>query len=156
MSSSRQRFYAAGLALCVAGVACKGKSGSPTSQQNNKAGTNVKRPLESKIPLEAVAKRPRPGTSLPGAFAFSPDGKAITFLDSADKSLTRQLYQFDLATKKRSVVLDLKLEQGQSVARRLLETADVLVANFRPGVAERLGLGYEALGRHGSGEERSP
>jgi crotonobetainyl-CoA:carnitine CoA-transferase CaiB-like acyl-CoA transferase len=46
---------------------------------------------------------------------------------------------------KRSVVLDLKLEQGQSVARRLLETADVLVANFRPGVAERLGLGYEAL-----------
>ncbi len=46
---------------------------------------------------------------------------------------------------KRSVVLDLKSSQGLGVARRLARAADVLVENFRPGVAERLGIGYAAL-----------
>ena len=44
----------------------------------------------------------------------------------------------------RSLTLDLKKPEGQAVARRLLEGADVLVQNFRPGVMERLGLGWEA------------
>jgi crotonobetainyl-CoA:carnitine CoA-transferase CaiB-like acyl-CoA transferase len=44
----------------------------------------------------------------------------------------------------RSLTLDLKKPEGQAVARRLIEGADVLVQNFRPGVMERLGLGWEA------------
>ena len=44
----------------------------------------------------------------------------------------------------RSLTVDLKKPDGQAVARRLLEGADVLVQNFRPGVMERLGLGWEA------------
>ena len=44
---------------------------------------------------------------------------------------------------KRSMVLDLKSEAGLEVARRLVAKADVVVENFRPGVIERLGLGYE-------------
>jgi len=44
----------------------------------------------------------------------------------------------------RSLALDLKHPDGQAIARRLIEGADVLVQNFRPGVMERLGLGYEA------------
>jgi crotonobetainyl-CoA:carnitine CoA-transferase CaiB-like acyl-CoA transferase len=44
----------------------------------------------------------------------------------------------------RSVTLDLKTADGQGVARRLVEGADVLVQNFRPGVMERFGLGWEA------------
>ncbi len=44
---------------------------------------------------------------------------------------------------KRSMVLDLKSEAGLEVARRLIAKADVVVENFRPGVIERLGLGYE-------------
>ena len=36
-------------------------------------------------------------------------------------------------------------EQGKEIFRKLADTADVLVENFRPGVMERLGLGYEAL-----------
>ena len=44
----------------------------------------------------------------------------------------------------RSLALDLKHPDGQAVARRLIEGADVLVQNFRPGVMERLGLGWEA------------
>ena len=43
----------------------------------------------------------------------------------------------------RSVTLNLKSAKGLEVARRLVKTADVMVENFRPGVMDRLGLGYE-------------
>lgn len=46
---------------------------------------------------------------------------------------------------KESVVLDLKAEEDAAVLRELLRQADVLIANFRPGVLERLGFGTEAL-----------
>ncbi|HEV2034251.1 MAG TPA: CaiB/BaiF CoA-transferase family protein [Candidatus Dormibacteraeota bacterium] len=44
----------------------------------------------------------------------------------------------------RSLVLDLKSDVGREVALRLIATSDVVVANFRPAVMERLGLGYES------------
>ena len=43
---------------------------------------------------------------------------------------------------KRSIALNLKDPDGLAIARRLVETADVLVQNFRPGVMDRLGLGW--------------
>ncbi|MGH7421727.1 MAG: CaiB/BaiF CoA transferase family protein, partial [Candidatus Rokuibacteriota bacterium] len=43
---------------------------------------------------------------------------------------------------KRSIVLDLKTEEGKETVRRLLATADVFLESFRPGVAARLGVGY--------------
>ena len=46
---------------------------------------------------------------------------------------------------KRSLALDLRSEAGRGVFRRLVEEADVVVENFRPGVMERLGLSYEEL-----------
>lgn len=46
---------------------------------------------------------------------------------------------------KRSIAVDLKQDAGKEVLRRLVESADVLVENFRPGVMERLGVGYPAL-----------
>src|SRR5450830_1519695 len=46
---------------------------------------------------------------------------------------------------KKSVVLDLKKAEDLSVARQLASTADIVVENFRPGVADRLGIGYQAL-----------
>ena len=45
---------------------------------------------------------------------------------------------------KRSLTLDLKHTSARDVIRRLLETADVLVENFRPGVMQRLGFAYAA------------
>ena len=48
---------------------------------------------------------------------------------------------------KRSLVLDLRSEAGQSVFRRLVDRADVVVENFRPGVMERFGLAYPELAR---------
>jgi crotonobetainyl-CoA:carnitine CoA-transferase CaiB-like acyl-CoA transferase len=46
---------------------------------------------------------------------------------------------------KRSIALDLKHPRGKEVALRLIGASDVVVENFRPGVMERLGLGYETL-----------
>lgn len=46
---------------------------------------------------------------------------------------------------KRSIVIDLKTESGVSQLLELATIADVVLENFRPGVAERLGFGYEAL-----------
>jgi crotonobetainyl-CoA:carnitine CoA-transferase CaiB-like acyl-CoA transferase len=46
---------------------------------------------------------------------------------------------------KRSVVVDLKHARGRDVFRRLAQTADILIENYRPGVMAGLGLGYDAL-----------
>ncbi|TMA32513.1 MAG: CoA transferase [Deltaproteobacteria bacterium] len=46
---------------------------------------------------------------------------------------------------KRAVVIDLQQSAGVAVARRIAAAADVVVENFRPGVADRLGVGYAAL-----------
>jgi crotonobetainyl-CoA:carnitine CoA-transferase CaiB-like acyl-CoA transferase len=46
---------------------------------------------------------------------------------------------------KKSLTLDLKAEEGRALFVRLVETADVLLESFRPGVMARLGLDYETL-----------
>lgn len=46
---------------------------------------------------------------------------------------------------KKSITLDLKAERGKALLKRLVQSADVLVENFRPGVMDRLGLGHEVL-----------
>ncbi len=50
-----------------------------------------------------------------------------------------------LNRNKRSLVLDLRSQTGQGVFKRLVADVDVVVENFRPGVMDRLGLGYETL-----------
>jgi crotonobetainyl-CoA:carnitine CoA-transferase CaiB-like acyl-CoA transferase len=46
---------------------------------------------------------------------------------------------------KESICIDLKRPEGREIARALIARADVLVHNFRPGVAERLGFGYDEV-----------
>ena len=46
---------------------------------------------------------------------------------------------------KKSVVLDLKTEEGRDKATKLAQLADVVVENFRPGVTRRLGMDYDTL-----------
>src|SRR5579884_2034875 len=46
---------------------------------------------------------------------------------------------------RRSIAVDVKHPQGLEIAQRLAARADVMEHNFRPGVAERLGIGYERI-----------
>jgi CoA:oxalate CoA-transferase len=57
----------------------------------------------------------------------------------------KSLYFSALNYGKESIALDLKRAEDRAVFDQLLDAADVLVENFRPGVLERLGYGWEAL-----------
>jgi len=66
----------------------------------------------------------------------------------ADQALNERLMGISFLAQnpgKRSVTLNLKKPQGKELFRRLVKTADVVVENFRPGVMDRLGVGYETL-----------
>ena len=49
---------------------------------------------------------------------------------------------------KRSIGIDLKSAKGKEIAFKLIESADVVTENFRPGVFEKLGFGYDVLKKH--------
>ena len=52
---------------------------------------------------------------------------------------------------KRSIVIDLKSEEGRRLARQLVLRSDLLIENFRPGVTDRLGLNYDELKKENPG-----
>ncbi|WP_068112278.1 CaiB/BaiF CoA transferase family protein [Tropicimonas marinistellae] len=54
-------------------------------------------------------------------------------------------YFIALNRNKKSIAIDLKTPDGQKIARDLARQSDILLENFRPGVMERLGLGYARL-----------
>lgn len=62
-----------------------------------------------------------------------------------DMPISWNFYFEYLNRNKKSVAIDLKNPRGREIVYRLAENCDVFVQNFRKGVAERLGLGYEDL-----------
>ena len=54
-------------------------------------------------------------------------------------------YFVSINRNKRSITLDLKSDEGKEIVYRLAKWADVVVENFRPGTADKLGVGYETL-----------
>src|SRR5580704_7714744 len=50
-----------------------------------------------------------------------------------------------VARNKKSITVDLRTDEGQQIARDIIQTADVLIENFRPGTLERWNLGYDRL-----------
>jgi len=48
---------------------------------------------------------------------------------------------------KRSMIIDLKKLEGKEIVKKLVEKSDVVVENFRPGVAEQLGISYDNLSK---------
>jgi crotonobetainyl-CoA:carnitine CoA-transferase CaiB-like acyl-CoA transferase len=61
------------------------------------------------------------------------------------------LYAASLLRNKKSVVLNLKSPEDLSIAKAMIQSADILVENNRPGVMERLGLGFEELSKTNPG-----
>jgi len=97
-------------------------------------------------------------TLLPGPFAslmLADMGAEVLRIESPTRmDLLRVLPPHDQGTSashaylnrnKRSLALDLKQAQALEIVRRLVKDYDILLEQFRPGVMERLGLGYEAL-----------
>ena len=72
-------------------------------------------------------------------------GSAVTHIPLHGGRDSRALGINPLYRSRRSIALDLKQPEGFEVVRRLLQTADVFIEGFRPGVAHRLGLGYDSL-----------
>lgn len=55
------------------------------------------------------------------------------------------------ARNKKSVTLNLKSDDGREIARKLARDADIVIENFRPGLLEKLGLGYDVLSAENPG-----
>lgn len=73
-------------------------------------------------------------------------GAEIIKIESPSGDPFRQSYGFmGWNRSKRSLCLDLKTTEGQRIVERLLQQADVMMENFRPGVADKLGVGYERV-----------
>ncbi|MDM9620928.1 CaiB/BaiF CoA-transferase family protein [Rhizobium sp. S96] len=81
----------------------------------------------------------------------NPDGGDDTrqwgppFVESADGENLSAAYYHSANRGKRSITADLKSEDGQSLVRRLVATADVLIENFKVGGLVKYGLDYESL-----------
>ncbi|MCC6176448.1 MAG: CoA transferase [Chloroflexi bacterium] len=72
-------------------------------------------------------------------------GVGDTMRDLGHKVHGRALFWALEARGRRSITLNLREPEGQELALRLIERADIVVENFRPGTLERWGLGYDRL-----------
>ena len=55
------------------------------------------------------------------------------------------LYFANINRNKQGITLNLKVQEGKEIFKKLVETADIVVENYRPGVMDKLGLGYDVL-----------
>ncbi|MFD9547595.1 CaiB/BaiF CoA transferase family protein [Nocardia salmonicida] len=68
-----------------------------------------------------------------------------------EQSAGKSLWWPVVARNKKSVTCDLRDPAGQQLARQLIERADIVIENFRPGTMERWGLGFDRLREHNPG-----
>src|SRR5256886_7801335 len=74
-----------------------------------------------------------------------PNGDRARKLWYSDRADIDSYFFLLLNSNKRSIVINLKTDEGKEIARRLVREADVVAENLGPGVMDRLGLGYEAV-----------
>jgi len=75
-------------------------------------------------------------------------GAEVIKIDPTDPKFGPKIacyFPIEVSPGKRSIILDLKTSAGRHIFYQLVKTADVVVHNFRPGVAERLGIDCEQL-----------
>ncbi|GAN00293.1 CAIB/BAIF family protein [alpha proteobacterium U9-1i] len=82
-----------------------------------------------------------------GSRLLSDLGADVIKVETPDGDQMRPLPDvFDAAQRgKRDIVLDLKKPEGLELAKKLIASADVMMHNLRPGKADKLGIGYEAM-----------
>ena len=71
------------------------------------------------------------------------EGDAVRYMGRQKEG--RSLYGASILRNKKIISVDLRKDEGRDIIRRLCETADIVIENFRPGTLERWGLGYEEL-----------
>ena len=101
------------------------------------------RPAGDIGPLDGVSVVELAGLG-PGPFAgmvLADLGARVTLVDRPGGGIDYAAGQTILNRGKRSIAVDLKSPQGRQVGLQLVEQADILIEGFRPGVAERLGVG---------------
>lgn len=114
-------------------------------------------PLEGLVVLDFTRLLPGPlATMLLGAYGA--DIIKIEDVEAGDP--TRFVGRFingsgaffrQLNRNKKSLALNLKEEEGREIAKKLAARADILIEGFRPGVMEKLGLGYDELSKINTG-----
>ena len=72
-----------------------------------------------------------------------PEGDGLRAVQPEHNGLSALFVHYNRG--KKSICIDLKSAQGAEVVRELVRSADVVLENFRPGVMDRLGMGYEAF-----------
>jgi crotonobetainyl-CoA:carnitine CoA-transferase CaiB-like acyl-CoA transferase len=142
-----------------------GASSAPVApvQTRDVGGTPAGRTQATIVPQPAIRNPQSPDQSplagvsvidvsgfIAGAYgsAFLADlGGDVIKVEGPEGDGLRRLFDGFLAWNrgKRGVCLDLRTEAGRAAYLRLTATADVVLENMRPGVADRLGVGYEAI-----------
>ena len=61
------------------------------------------------------------------------------------KGMQESLYFANIKRNKKGITLNLKAPEGKALFRKLVQKADIVVENYRPGVMDKLGLGYDVL-----------
>ena len=98
----------------------------------------MSKPLET-ITLADVARQPRPGMAVPGSLAFTPDGKGVTYLFSAEGTLIRSLWYYDIATGERRVLAgpppaslaEAQLSRGEELRRERARLRELGVTSYQ-------------------------
>ena len=104
---------------------------------------SIRYPLQGTVVLEL-------GNHIAGPFGttlLAELGARVIKVEPPEGDLLRRIMDASVKTiqGKESIAIDLKTERGQAILYKLVAQADVLMHNFRPGVAEKLGIGYEKI-----------
>ena len=89
-----------------------------------------------RLTLADVARFPRPGTAIPGRVAFTPDGKAVTYLHSESGSLVRALWEYTIESGERRVLSGPRgegepLSREEELRRERTRTRELGVTDYR-------------------------
>jgi crotonobetainyl-CoA:carnitine CoA-transferase CaiB-like acyl-CoA transferase len=67
--------------------------------------------------------------------------------DEMDEAAEKRRAYNSLSRNKRSIIVDLRQDEGRQIVHDLAKDADIFLEGFRPGVTDRLGVGYEAISK---------